>query len=129
MRLLALVCDLLAALAINRRKLALSFLSSLHRAALKVGTLLDSEGFVMDITNHIRLGFQQNLSAVNRTFDFAVHDHAFRGNRSGDMGPTSDNQRSTAKFALNLTIDLHEPFRGNDPYNLQSFSNHRSRMS
>jgi hypothetical protein len=53
------------------------------------------------------LGFQNNVSALNRAFHFSIHHHAFGCNRAGYLSPVRDHEGRAVKFAVNLTVDLH----------------------
>jgi hypothetical protein len=83
----------------------------------------------MNIANDLRLRLQNNVYALDRTFDFPIHNHSLGCNSSVDMSPAGDNERSAVQFAVNLTMDLHQALRGDASHDLQSFSDHRSSAS
>ena len=79
----------------------------LHRAALKVGTLLNGKRLVMDIANDVRLRLKDHLSALNGALHSTVYHHSLGSDGPGDMGFAGDNQRSAVQFAIYPPIDLH----------------------
>ena len=62
---------------------------------------------MVNIANDLRLRLQNNVYALNWTFDFPIYNHSLGCNSSVDMSPAGDNERSAVQFAVNLTIDLH----------------------
>jgi hypothetical protein len=69
--------------------------------------LATSIPILMNVANDMGLRLQNDLSALNRTFDFPIHNHALGCDGSGHMSPTGDDEGSAVKFAVNLPIDLH----------------------
>jgi hypothetical protein len=78
----------------------------LFRAAIKVGTLLNSERLVMNIANDMRLRFENDLAALDRPLNFTVHNNALGNDTSDYLRLRRDNERSALQVALYLTIDL-----------------------
>ena len=60
----------------------------------------------MNIANDMRLRFQNNLSSLNRTFDFAVYNNTLGCNGSVDMSSTGNDEGRAVEFAIYLAIDL-----------------------
>ena len=71
-----------------------------------MGTPLNSKRLVVNIADYMSLRLQNNVTALNWTLNFSIHNHAFGCNNSVDMSPTSDDERRAVKFAVNLAIDL-----------------------
>ena len=76
-----------------------------HKKA-KEGTLLNGKRLVVNIANDMGLRLKNDLSALNRTFDCSIDNHALGCDGSGHMSPTGDDEGRAVKFAINLSIDL-----------------------
>jgi hypothetical protein len=74
----------------------LSVSTNLHGTTIEEGTTLDGKRLVVNIANDMCLRLQKDLSSLNRTFDFPVHNHALGYNGSGDMSPAGDDEGSAA---------------------------------
>jgi hypothetical protein len=85
----------------------LSVSTNLHGATIEEGTTFNGERLVVNIANDMGLRLKNDLPALNRTFDFPVHNHALGCDGSGHMSPRGDDEGSAVKFAINLSIDLH----------------------
>jgi hypothetical protein len=81
---------------------------------------------VVEIANDLRLRLQNNVDALNRTFDFPIHNHSLGGNSSGNMRPARNDERGAVQFAVDLTVDLDQAFGRDGPYNLQPLGDDRS---
>ena len=60
----------------------------------------------MNIASNMCLRFQNNLSSLNGTFDFSIHNNALGCNGSVDMSPAGNDEGSAVDFAIYLAIDL-----------------------
>ena len=58
---------------------------SLCCAALKVGTFLDRERLMSNITDNMGLGLEHHVAALNWTFHSTVHDHLLRCHASHNV--------------------------------------------
>jgi hypothetical protein len=61
---------------------------------------------VVNIANDMCLRLQNNVTALNRTLNFSIHNYTLGCNDSVDMSPASDDEGRAVKFAANLAIDL-----------------------
>jgi hypothetical protein len=84
----------------------LSISPNLHGTTIEEGTTFNGERLVVNIANDMSLRLQNDLSALDRTFDCSVHNHALGCDGSGHMSPTGDDEGGAVKFAINLSIDL-----------------------
>ena len=66
----------------------------LHRATIKVGTLLNGKRLVMNVADDIGLRLENHLSALNGALDFSVHNNSLGCDGSGDLRFSRDNERS-----------------------------------
>ena len=73
---------------------------------IKEGATLNGKRLMVNIANHMCVRFQNNLSSLNGTFDFSVHNDAFGSNNSVDMSPAGNDEGSAVEFAIYLAIDL-----------------------
>ena len=80
--------------------------ADLDGAAIKVGTPLNSKRLVVNIADYISLRLQNNVTALNWTLNFSIHNHALGRNDSVDMSPAGDHEGRAVKFAVNLAIDF-----------------------
>ena len=71
-----------------------------------MGTPLNSKRLVVNIADDMSLRLQNNVTALNWTLNFSIHNHALGCNDSVDMSPASDDEGRAVKFAVNLAIDL-----------------------
>ena len=61
--------------------------ADLDRAAIKVGTPLNGKRLVMNIADDMCLRLQNNVTALNWTLNFSIHNHALGRNDAVDMSP------------------------------------------
>ena len=61
---------------------------------------------MVNIASNMCLRFQNNLSSLNGTFDFSIHNNALGCNGSVDMSPAGNDEGSAVDFAIYLAIDL-----------------------
>ena len=54
----------------------LSISPNLHGATIEEGTTFNGKRLVVNIANDMSLRLQNDLSALNRTFDCSIHNHA-----------------------------------------------------
>ena len=84
----------------------LSISPNLHGATIEEGTTFNGKRLVVNIANDMGLRLKNDLSALNRTFDCSIDNHALGCDGSGHMSPTGDDEGRAVKFAINLSIDL-----------------------
>ena len=60
----------------------------------------------MNIDSDMRLRLENYLFALDRTFDFSVHNDALGCNGSVDVSPAGNDEGSAVEFAIYLAIDL-----------------------
>ena len=85
---------------LRERVLQIAALAFEHRAHL------DGERLVDDVAKHVRVAGQHDFARAHRTFDAAVHGHAFGDDVALDHAGVADGQRTAAHIAFDLAIDL-----------------------
>ena len=60
----------------------------------------------MNIANDMCLRLQNNVTALNRTFDFPIDNHPLGYNDAVNMSPAGDHEGRAVEFAVNLAIDF-----------------------
>jgi hypothetical protein len=105
-RLVASSGNLLAPGAVGRLQLALGLLASLQRAPVEKGASLNGERSVVDVTYHMGLRFQNDITAMNRAFNLPVHNYPLGGDTPADMGASCDHEGGTVQFAINSSVDF-----------------------
>jgi hypothetical protein len=77
-----------------------------HWTAIEEGTPLNGKRLVVNVADDMCLRLKSDITAVNRTFDISIHNHAFGGDGSIDLSPSGDHEWRAVEFAVNLAIDL-----------------------
>jgi hypothetical protein len=61
---------------------------------------------MVNIADDVCLRLQDDVTALNGTFDFPINNDALSCNYSVDVRPAGDHERRAVEFAFNLAIDL-----------------------
>ena len=73
---------------------------------------------MVNITDDMCLRLQNNVTALNRTLNFSIHNHALGDNDSINMSPARNHEGRAVKLAVNLTVDLDQILGGDAANNL-----------
>jgi hypothetical protein len=83
----------------------LSVSSNLHRTTIEVGAPLNGKRSVVNIADNMGLRLQNDVTPLNRTLDFSIHNHALGYNDTVDLSPSGDHQGCAVKLAINVTME------------------------
>src|SRR5262245_29487513 len=73
-----------------------------------------------NVADHMRLGPERHIAALDRSLASTVYDNVFGGDTSDNVSLRRDDERSAMQITLYLAIDLNQSICGDMSYNFES---------